>query len=78
MQYLEKCRGSLPFVTCVKVNVLFKKLTERINLTNSDIIKGPKRNFFSLRDQYETKNVFKGPKDQLSLFLIFLLLIATF
>jgi hypothetical protein len=38
-----------------------KHLTEGTNLTNSHINKGLKRNFFSLRDQYETKNIFKGP-----------------
>jgi hypothetical protein len=40
-----------------------KHLTEGTNLTNSHINKGLKWNFFSLRDQYETKNIFKGPID---------------
>jgi hypothetical protein len=37
------------------------KLTERTNVANGDIFKGLNRNFFSLRDQCEIKNIFKGP-----------------
>jgi hypothetical protein len=37
------------------------KLTERTNVTNGDVFKGPKRNFYSIRDQCETKNFFKRP-----------------
>jgi hypothetical protein len=38
-----------------------KHLTEETDLTNGHINKGLKYNFFSLRDQCETKNIFKGP-----------------
>jgi hypothetical protein len=31
-------------------------------LANRDIIKGPMRNIYSLRDQGETKNLFEIPK----------------
>jgi hypothetical protein len=46
-----------------KTNGFLKKLTERTIMTNGCIFKGFKWNFFSLRDQYETKNIFKGPID---------------
>jgi hypothetical protein len=39
------------------------KLTEGTNSTNGNIVKGPKRKKNSLRDQYEIKNIFKGPAD---------------
>jgi hypothetical protein len=39
-----------------------RKLTEGTFLTNRDIIKGLRRNIYSLRDQSETNNFFKGLK----------------
>jgi hypothetical protein len=62
--------GGTPLVTMYlhkKTNVFLKNLTERTIMTNRCIFKGLNRNFFSLRDQYETQNIFKGLKDQLSL-----------
>jgi hypothetical protein len=61
--------GGTPLVTIYlhKTNVFLKNLTERTIMTNRCIFKGLNRIFFSLRDQYETQNIFKGLKDQLSL-----------
>jgi hypothetical protein len=38
-------------------------LTERTFLINGNVFKGPKWNFFFLRDQNETKNIFKETAD---------------
>jgi hypothetical protein len=44
-----------------KLTVSEKKCTKRAILIAGDINKGPEWNLFSLRDQNETKKVFKGP-----------------
>ena len=46
-------------------------------MTDGCIFKGRKRNFFSLRDQCETTNIFKGPKYQLSLIIIIIIITTT-